>query len=138
MFGSIELFGNTLSCLWSIEKQMWKKVMAVALLAVLAGCSTPEFRAERGQCTAQWNQKIPPVFVRELFNRIETRQVPTGRIICETSGTVTICDQQMRKETFKVPDVRTVDRNKPRRDAQISACTRQSCLEKFGNASCEL
>lgn len=108
-----------------------------ALALVLASCGTPEFRAERDICQSEWMAEIPPVFVQTIVNETRTRQVPTGRTICNTQGTTTVCDQVMRTEYYTVPVVRTVDRNKPRRDPQIALCTHNSCLEKFGNAECK-
>jgi hypothetical protein len=109
----------------------------VLALLLLASCGTPEFRAERSLCTAEWSKKIEPRLERELYNRSVSRQVPTGRTVCKTSGETTVCDRVMRTEYFTVPAVRTVDRNKPRRDAQILQCTQNICLEKFGNAECK-
>jgi hypothetical protein len=104
---------------------------------VLASCGTPEFRAERSLCQSTWLSKIPPAFVQRIVNETRSRQVPTGRTICETKGTKTICDQVMRTEYYTVPVVRTIDRNKQRRDVQIKACTQQSCAKRFGNPECK-
>lgn len=104
---------------------------------VLASCGTPEFRAEQNVCQSTWLTKIPPRLERELYNRRESRQVPTGRTTCQTVGTVTNCVQGMRTEFYTVPSVRTVDRNRPRRDAQVRQCTQKTCFEKFGNVECK-
>ena len=106
-------------------------------LVVLAGCGTPEFRVERSACASEWVVKIPPRLEQELYTRIETRQVPTGRTICKPVGATTVCDQIMRSESYSVPAIRTVDRNKPRRDAQISQCARAACVKSFGNPECK-
>lgn len=116
---------------------MYKHIALSIPFVVLAGCGTPEFRVERDVCTSTWLTKIPPRLERELYNRTETRQVPTGRTICKGNGATLICDQVMRTEFYTVPAVRTVDRNKPRRDVQIAQCTQQSCLSKYGNAECK-
>ena len=120
---------------------MYKQMKIIAILGallLLASCGTPEFRAEQSMCQATWAQKIPPRLERELYNQTRTRQVPTGRTVCQTVGTKTICDQIMRTQTYTVPAVRTVDRNKPRRDVQIRACTQSRCVQKFGNADCKV
>jgi len=117
---------------------MTKSVGVFGAILLMAACGTPEFRAEQSQCSSEWMSKIPPLLERELYNRSESRQVPTGRTICTTSGNATICDQLMRTEFYTVPAVRTVDRNKPRRDAQISQCTRATCMAKFGNPECKV
>jgi hypothetical protein len=110
----------------------------VVALVVLAGCGTPEYRAEQSLCKSTWMTKIKPRLEQELYNRTESRQVPTGRTTCKTVGNITNCTQIMRTEYYTVPAVRTVDRNKPRRDAQIDLCTRNRCVEKFGNAECKV
>jgi hypothetical protein len=116
---------------------MQKHTALLIPLLILAGCGTPEFRAEQNLCKSTWLTKIPPRLERELYNRSETRQVPTGRTICKGSGNTLICDQVMRTEFYTVPAVRTVDRNAPRRDIQIAQCTMESCQAKFGNAECK-
>ena len=108
------------------------------VLFVLSGCGTPEYRAEQSLCKSTWMTKIKPRYEQELYNRTESRQVPTGQTTCKTFGNTTNCTQIMRTEYYTVPAVRTVDRNKPRRDAQIDMCTRNSCAEKFGNAECKV
>jgi hypothetical protein len=111
----------------------------VALL--LASCSTAEFRQEKGICTATLMKKIPPRFEQETYNKSMSRQVPTGRTNCRTTGfgysLTTTCNSLMRTEYYTVPAVRTVDRNKSRRNAQISSCTTQKCNRKYGNAKCK-
>lgn len=112
--------------------------LALASLAALAGCASPELRAERQSCSAKWYREIPPRLVQEQYNQLESRQVPTGQTTCTTNGNVTTCNQDMRTEYYTVLAVRTVDRNKPRRDARINACTRAACLSKYGNVNCEV
>lgn len=112
-------------------------VFLCAALGLLVGCSTPEFRVERDMCTAEWITKIPPRLEREIYSATQSRQVPTGRTICQNSGTTTICDQVMRTEYYSVPAVRTVDRNKAQRDPKIKVCTQTACVAKYGNAACE-
>lgn len=107
------------------------------LSLLLAACATPEFKAEKNICASEWITKIPPRFEREIVTETRTRQVPTGRTICKQSGTTTICDQVTRPEYYFVNTVRTVDRNKSRRDVQITACTQTACVKKYGNAACE-
>ncbi len=117
---------------------MRSKAVYAGLALILASCGTPEFRAERNICQTEWMSKIPPKLVRTLVTETRTRRVPTGRTVCKTQGTTTVCDQLLRTEYYTVPVVRTVDLNKTRRDPQIALCTQNSCLEKFGNAECKI
>jgi hypothetical protein len=114
-----------------------RMILASSLFLGLVACSTPEFQAERSSCTATWMSNIPPRLEREIYNETRTRQVPTGQTTCVTTGNIVTCNQVMRTEFYTVPAVRTVDRNKPRRDAQIDDCTRRACLARFGNAECK-
>ena len=116
----------------------------ITLLGVglfLSSCSTTEFREQKGICTATWMKKIPPRYVKETYNKRMSREVPTGKIKCESDTifgtTYTDCEQVTRREYYTVPAVRTVDRNASRRDAQISSCTQQKCNQKYGNAECK-
>ena len=116
----------------------------IALLGVgllLASCSTTEFREENSICKATWMKKIPPRYVKETYNKRMSREVPTGKIKCESdtifNTTYTDCEQVTKTEYYTVPAVRTVDRNESRRDSQISSCTRQKCNRKYGNAECK-
>jgi hypothetical protein len=112
-------------------------IVAASLVLGLVGCGTPEFQAERSTCTATWMANIPPRYEQEIYNQTQSRQVPTGQTTCVTTGNIVTCNQVMRTEYYTVPAVRTVDRNKPRRDVQIDACTRQACLARYGNAECK-
>ncbi len=116
---------------------MLRKIWIFGALVVLASCGTPEYRAEKDICTSTWMTKIPPRLEQELYNQSHSRQVPTGRTTCTGSGNSVTCNQVMRTEYYTLPAVRTVDRNKPRRDAQINACTQTICLKKFGNPECK-
>ena len=109
---------------------------ALTLAALLAGCGTPEFRAERSVCEAEWQKKIPPVYERQIVQRTRWIQVPTGVTTCTTTNNVQTCVAQMRSEAIPYTAVETVDINAPRRDVQIQACTARACTAKFGNAEC--
>ncbi len=109
----------------------------LAAAFLLTGCGTPEFRAERSVCEAQWVQKIPPRYERQLVERVRYIEVPTGRSTCTTTGNVQNCVSQTRLEGIPYTTVETVDVNAPARDIQIRACAVQACTAKFGNPKCE-
>ena len=120
---------------------MFKISALVGLFLMLTSCATTQFREENNICTATWMDKIPPHYEQETYSQIRSRQVPTGQISCSTWGygysSSTNCTQHMRTEFYTVPAVRTVDRNKNRRDAEISKCTQQRCIFKYGNVECK-
>ncbi|PTR13418.1 hypothetical protein [Cereibacter azotoformans] len=116
---------------------MTRTVLLSALGFLLGSCGTPEFRAEKDSCTADWMTRIPPRHEQEMYNQVQSRQVPTGTTTCTGVGYTVTCHQVMRTEYYTVPAVRTVDRNEPLRDLQIRQCTQQACIAKYGNAECE-
>lgn len=113
-----------------------KKVVTFGLAVFVAGCGTPEFRAEQTACETRWNAQIPVKLERQLTTRTETRQVPTGRSTCTSVGGVISCTQEMRTEFYEVPTVVTVDTNAYTRNLAIRACTQVSCKKKYGNETC--
>ena len=121
--------------------EMLKKMALMGMGVLLASCATTEFREEKGICSATWTKKIPPRYEQEMYNAMQSRQVPTGQVSCTTSGygysSYTNCTQLMRTEFYTVPSVRTVDRNATRRNAEINSCTQNMCLKKFGNVECK-
>ena len=115
-----------------------KKIMFLLGFFVLSSCDTPEFQAARSTCSSIWLDKIQPLLEQETYSQSRSREVATGQLICETVGFKTLCNPVMRTEYYSVPAVRTVDRNKERRDTRIKVCTQQSCLKSHGNVSCEV
>lgn len=110
---------------------------ALLLAAIAASCGTPEYRAERSICEAEWMQKIPPNYERQIVERVRYIQVPTGLSTCTTVNNVQQCRSQMRSEAIPYTAVETVDVNAPRRDPQIAACAARVCQAKFGNPECK-
>lgn len=106
-------------------------------LGLLAGCGTPEYRAQKDTCEAEWYQKIPPNLTQRLVTLYRTEQRPTGQINCSTFGAYTNCNQVMRTVSIPYQSLQTVDLNKGQRDVQVDACTQQACLAKYGNAECK-
>lgn len=110
-------------------------VLSFALMG-LAACGTPEYRAERSICEAEWVQRIPPRYEQQLVERTRYEQRPTGQSTCTTTGTVTNCTAQMTTIAIPYTAVETVDVNASRRTVQIEACAAKACQQKFGNAEC--
>lgn len=111
--------------------------LLLGLAPLLLACGTPEYRAERSVCEAEWVRKIPPRLERQLVERVRYIEVPTGRTTCTTVGNVQNCVSQTRTEAIPYTTVETVDVNAPSREVQIRACAAQACSAKFGNAECK-
>lgn len=110
---------------------------------VLTGCATPEYRAEKSACEAEWINRIPPEFQQMTVQKTKAIQVPNGNVSCHSysygmSGmTNTSCTQGTRTEYVPYTAVETVDVRKALRDEQIRMCTTSSCYRNYGNSSCE-
>ncbi|MDP2084570.1 MAG: hypothetical protein Q8K20_05180 [Gemmobacter sp.] len=111
--------------------------LVLSLAFGLAACGTPEYRAEQSVCEAQWLQKIPPRYERQIVERVRYIQVPTGVSTCTTNAAnVQTCVAQMRSEAIPYTAVETVDVNKASRDVQIRACAVKACTARYGNPEC--
>ena len=106
-------------------------------LIVLAGCGTPEYRAEKTHCEAEWLLKIPPVYRRDVVTKYRSEERPTGEATCTTTGSVTNCKQAMETVSIPYTDVETVDIKARLRNPQIKSCAARACSAKYGNSKCE-
>lgn len=111
--------------------------VAITALVALSSCGTPEYRAERKQCEAEWLLKIPPVYRQRPVTEYRTEQRPTGRTTCTTTGTVTQCQDIMETVSIPYTTIETVDIRKRQRTPQIDACAARACSASYGNAKCE-
>lgn len=107
-------------------------------LFVLTSCGTPEYRAERKHCEAEWLLKIPPVYRQEVVTKYRTVERPTGRSTCTTQGSVTHCQQVMRTISVPYTEVETVDIRQRQRTPQIESCAARACMARYGNSKCEM
>lgn len=106
-------------------------------LALLAGCGTAEYRAERGICEARWLDKLPPVYEDRLVNKTRYEERPTGETVCETVNGKTKCTAETMQVSVPYVAVETVDINARERNARITQCAQRRCLEAYGNTKCE-
>lgn len=111
--------------------------VCVAGLVALSSCGTPEYRAERKHCEAEWLLKIPPVYRQEAVTKYRSEERPTGRSTCTTAGTVTNCQQIMETVSIPYTDIETVDIKARQRDPQIASCAAKACAATYGNSKCE-
>ena len=112
-------------------------VSKVLVLLAVAGCGTPEFRAERSICAAEWLEKIPPVYELRVVEHTRYVRVPTGVTDCETDGKRRRCtvETELQERTYTSMD--RVDIRQPERDARIRVCAQAACVQKFGNPECK-
>lgn len=118
--------------------QITKLAIVLALMmSVLFACGTPEYRAERKHCEAEWMLKIPPIYRQETVTKYRTVERPSGRTNCETKGSTTICNPEIKTVSEPYTAIETVDIRKTQRDPQIASCAARACASKYGNSKCE-
>lgn len=113
------------------------RIVGVAGFVLLSSCGTPEYRAEKSHCEAEWMLKIPPVYRQEIVTKYRNEERPTGETVCETTGTTTNCKPVLKTVSVPYTAVETVDIKKAQRGPQISSCTARACVTKYGNSKCE-
>ncbi len=118
------------------------KLWLVALLSVfVCGCATQAYRGVEHECSPAAFNDYPVAYVRTLETRQRWVEVGTGARSCVTSKegnqTRTFCTEITRPELFTYPEVVTVDQNQAIRDKAIQACSKNLCLQRYGNAECK-
>ncbi len=113
-------------------------ITLAAALFLLQSCGTPEYRAERTHCEAEWLLKIPPVYRHEPVTKYRSVKRPSGETVCETKGTKTRCKPVMKTISVPYTAMERVDIRKTQRDPQISSCAARACSAKYGNDKCEI
>ena len=121
----------------SSEIVMRRLALLLPAALILGSCGTPEYRAERSVCAAEWEQKIPPRYAQRIVQRVKYIEVPTGEITCTGKGNTQHCVSKTRLEDVPYTEVETYDVNQSRRDVQIQACAVKACSAKFGNPDCK-
>lgn len=123
----------------------------VAVLLSAAGCSTAEYQQANSQCQGEGLKAFPVVQQQQTVRRSRRVEVPDGSTICETqsvknsdgsagsstSASRSVCRPGTRPATEYYDDLVMVDLNQGARDAQVMQCTRNSCLQRFGNEDCK-
>lgn len=120
-----------------IKARFIRTCLAMAVLLVVAGCGTAEFRESRTACSAEWYKQIPPKVEQRLVTRYRTESRYTGETVCTTKSNQVSCVQKTKNVQVPYTAVEDVDLNAPRRDAKIQECTAFVCMERFGNTACE-
>jgi hypothetical protein len=119
-----------------------KATFLLPLALALAGCATPEYRAAQAQCAYQALQQYPVHQVQTLVSTMRPVPTPTGQTHCTTrqhgNTTDTLCEPVMRPVYQRFDEMKLVDLNEANRNALAAACTRDQCVQRHGNPSCEV
>jgi hypothetical protein len=114
-------------------------MIVVGLL--MTGCATKAYRAVEHECSpAAWAD-----YPENKIQVVETRQrvvhVSTGLQNCYTrkegNQTHTHCQDITRPEFINYQQVVVVDQNEAVRRMAIESCTKNLCMQRYGNAQCK-
>ena len=115
---------------------------------LIASCVSPEYLAVRGECEVQANRQYPPKLESRLTAKNELVSVGDGNHTCTTqykrqwpTGQVerarTTCTEGTKLINRPYSTTETVDLNRGLREEYINQCRASTCLQRYGNYSCE-
>ena len=119
-----------------------KRIFALVIVLLTAGCSTPEYRNARNSCYYDALQQYPIYNVASVVTLTRTVQVPTGQTNCTTRYTLmgtaeTQCTQVMRTEYVPYQQSVVSDANANIRESVINNCAAAICNRAYGNTNCK-
>ena len=117
------------------------KIILLCTLLLLSGCVTREYLRAQDECSPSAYRQFPPNTIQVFVPRTTVIAVPTGRSTCESrtedNRLKTRCQPEMRNEYRAYQSLEFIDTNAEPRDAVMRSCTRQLCVQRFGNADCK-
>ncbi len=117
------------------------KIILLCSLLLLSGCATKEYLQAQDECSPNAYRQFPPNTIQRYVPRTTAVRVPTGGSKCESynedNRVKTKCEPEMRTEYRTYQSLEFVDINAEPRDAVMRNCTRQLCVERFGNPECK-
>ena len=118
------------------------KFFLLLLSALLvSGCATKEYYQAQDECAPQAYRQFPPNTIQVYVPRTTAVRIPTGGSKCESrtedNRVKTNCEPEFRVEYRTYQSLELVDTNAEPRNVVIRSCTRQLCVQRFGNADCD-
>ena len=117
------------------------KIILLCTLLLLSGCVTREYLRAQDECSPSAYRQFPPNTIQVFVPRTTAIRVPTGGSKCESrtedNRVKTKCEPEWRTEYRTYQSLEFVDTNAEPRDAVMRSCTRQLCVQRFGNADCK-
>lgn len=118
------------------------RLTALAMVPLLAaGCASPQWQAANADCVTRYNVEIPADYQRMLVVRQQPTPM-TGGFRCYPRGwgpgAPARCYPYNYWGYLPYSTWEMVDVNAERRDAAIRACTTATCINRFGNSSCDV
>jgi len=119
-----------------------KRIFALVIVLLTAGCSTPEYRNARNSCYYDALQQYPIYNVASVVTLTRPVQVPTGQTNCTTRYTLmgtaeTQCTQVMRTEYVPYQQSVVSDANANIRESVVNSCAAAICNRAYGNTNCK-
>ena len=128
----------------------FRVLLCLAAALVVAGCASPEKRASRAACAAEWASRIPPEYETRVVTRHRVEEVPDGTETCTVETvldtttpnrrrykTVETCTPNTHEREVAYEVERTVDLRSAERNALVRDCVAKRCMASHGNVSCK-
>lgn len=118
-----------------------KRIFALVIVLLTAGCSTPEYRNARNSCYYDALQQYPVNNITSVVTLTRPVQVPTGQSECTSrvrgSRIDTECTQIMRTDYVPYQQSVVSDSNANIRERVVNVCAEAVCYRAYGNANCK-
>jgi hypothetical protein len=118
-----------------------KFLLCLLAAAMLSGCATKAYRAVERECSPAAFTDYPENKIQVIETRQRVIHVATGLRNCYTSKegnqTHTICTDVTRPEFITYREAVVVDQNQAVRNMAIASCSKNLCLQRYGNDTCE-
>ena len=119
-----------------------KRIFALVIVLLTAGCSTPEYRNARNSCYYDALQQYPVNNISSIVTLTRPVQVPTGQTNCTSRVTgmgriETECTQVMRTDYVPYQQSVVSDANATIRERVVNSCAAAICNRAYGNTNCK-
>ena len=108
---------------------------------ILSGCATKAYRAVERECSPAAFADYPENKIQVIEIRQRVIHVATGLRNCYTSKegnqTRTTCTDVTRPEFITYREAVVVDQNEAVRNMAIASCSKNLCMQRYGNAKCK-
>ena len=116
-------------------------LLCLSFLLFIHGCTSVEYKTEKSKCSGTGFAKYPSKIEQQTCNGVKPVQVADG-VTCRTSGSygyrTTTCTPKYKTNYVPYTYTCSVDVNKSARNSFIKECTKNNCMQIYGNARCEI
>lgn len=123
---------------FSISKsKFYSLFIPIALSLLLPSCATEQYYQAESECKVVAYKYYPSNYQRMLVTKTYWEDVPDG-YYCETKGNKKHCREHTRRVSKTHQVWEDVDVNSDARNNYVNHCTQQVCMQRYGNADCEV